>query len=233
MSTAGLHALGKRILVWAFVMLRPSPTIISLSKRDVTEHLGDISRKAATSQHSGVPQPPNTKLVLQPFYGRQLTFTDATTATFRSPCAPQATRHCPMGEAATDESNGPDGTFEPGLSDGSGVYEGQHTEPYDRLSSSPQLPPTSQLLSSADTDVLETDDEYQANGRSLAGTYDNADECIHLMERVSPRHSESRRQVIPYEINSDGGSVVKRPSQDSPSFGKSKSLLIKWHVSLI
>ncbi|OAF59318.1 hypothetical protein VC83_04370 [Pseudogymnoascus destructans] len=56
-------------------MLRPSPTIISLSKRDVVEHLENVVRKAATSRCGGAEQPGGTRF-MQPLYNRQSTFTE-------------------------------------------------------------------------------------------------------------------------------------------------------------
>ncbi|KAL5347337.1 hypothetical protein ACLOAV_007648 [Pseudogymnoascus australis] len=56
-------------------MLRPSPTIISLSKRDVREHVENVGRKATTSRRGGAEQATKVGFAMRPLYNRPSTFT--------------------------------------------------------------------------------------------------------------------------------------------------------------
>ncbi|KFY47780.1 hypothetical protein V496_10455 [Pseudogymnoascus sp. VKM F-4515 (FW-2607)] len=56
-------------------MLRPSPTIISLSKRDVREHVENVGRKATTSRRGGAEQATKMGFAMRPLYNRPSTFT--------------------------------------------------------------------------------------------------------------------------------------------------------------
>ena len=206
-------ASGKRLLAQSFAMLRPSPTMISLSKRDVVEHLENVVRKAATSRCGGAEQPPNTRLSMQPLYNRQSTFMDnARAATSWGRSSFQGTTN--TGDPIGGQSDGVDASSEPRSSDGSDTDE-----------VSQMVQPISRLLS-LDNEDSGTEDVYQLTRLSLRD--DNPSEGVDLRQPLVFRSSESRRQEAPQENSLGYGGYMERPSRDSSSFGKSPSTSICW-----
>ncbi|KFY86125.1 hypothetical protein V500_07862 [Pseudogymnoascus sp. VKM F-4518 (FW-2643)] len=186
-------------------MLRPSPTMISLSKRDVREHLENVGRKAATSLCGDAEQPVNTRFLTQPLYNRQSTFTDDARATSWGQSSFQGTTRCTTGDTIRGQSDGPDVSSESRSSDGSDTDEISHMEQ-----------PISRLLSLEDNEDSGNEDVYQLTGLSLQD--DNASEGSDLRQPLGFRSSESRRQETPQENNLAYGGLMGRPSRDSSSF---------------
>ncbi|OBT73359.1 hypothetical protein VF21_07701 [Pseudogymnoascus sp. 05NY08] len=183
-------------------MLRPSPTVISLSRRDVVEHLENVVRKAATSRCGGAEQPADTRF-MQPLYNRQSTFMDnARAARSWGQSSFQGTGNTvdPIG----GQSDGVDASSEPRSSDGSDTDEG-----------SQMVQPISRLLS-LDNEDSGTEDVYQLTRLSLRD--DNPSEGVDVRQPLAFRSSESRRQETPQENNLGYGGFMERPSRDSSSF---------------
>ena len=189
--------------------------MISLSKRDVREHLENVGQKAATSLCGDAEQPVNTRFLMQPLYNRQSTFTDDARATSWGQSSFQGTTRCTTGDAIRGQSDGPDVSSESRSSDGSDTDE-----------RSQMVQPISRLLSLEDNEDSGIEDAYQLTGLSLQD--DNASENGDLRQPLGFRSSESRRQEAPQENNLGYGGLMGRPSRDSSSFGKSLSISICW-----
>lgn len=178
-------------------MLRPSPTMISLSKRDVREHLENAGRKAATSQCGGGDQPINAGPPMQPLYNLRSPFTGDARAT-------------PWSHSSFQYTARPDVPSESRSSDGS------HTDEITQL-----VPPIGRLRSFDDSEISGTEDVYQLTGLSLQDNDTN--EGADIRHPWDSRGSLSRMQEMPEENNSGYGGVMERPSRNS-SFGKLLSI---------
>lgn len=186
--------------------------MISLSKRDVVEHLENVVRKATTSRCGGAERPPNTRLSMQPLYNHQSTFMDdARAVTSWAQSSFQGTRSN-TGDPIGGQSD--DGDVSSRSSDGSETDE-----------VSQMVQPISRLLS-LDNEDSGTEEVYQLTRLSLRD--DNPIEGVDLRQPLAFRSSESRRQEAPQENNLGYGGFVERPSRDSSSFGKLPSILICW-----
>ncbi|KFY22037.1 hypothetical protein V493_06898 [Pseudogymnoascus sp. VKM F-4281 (FW-2241)] len=185
-------------------MLRPSPTIISLSKRDVGEHLENVARKAVTSRRGPAEQLRDTRLFMQPLYNRQSPSTDNARATSWDQSGFQGAR-CNIEGPLRGESDSQDVSAEFISSDGSDTDEVAH-----------MVQPISRLLSLENTESSETEDVYPLTGLSLQD--DNASEGVDLRQPLAFRSSESRREDTSRENNSGYGGFIQRPARDSSSF---------------
>lgn len=199
-------------------MLRPSPTVISLSKRDVGEHLENVVRKAASARCGGAKHSINAKFPMQPLYNRQSTFMDDARATSWSSLGIQGITRCHTGDPIRGQSDGLDVSSESRLSDGS------DTDEIARM-----VQPLSQLLSFEDNEVSGTEDAYQLTG--ISPQDDNASEGIGRTQPLALRSPESRQHETPQENNLGYGVFMQTPSRDSSSFGESLSISICWMYS--
>lgn len=204
--------IGKRLLAQPFIMLRPSPTMISLSKRDVVEHLENVVRKAATSRCGGAEQPADTRF-MQPLYNRQSTFMDdARAATSWGQSSFQGTTRFNTQDPIGGQSDGVDVSLGSRSSDGSDT---------DEVS---QMGQPISLLLSLDNEDSGAEDVYQLTSLSLRD--DNPSEGVDMRQPLASRSSEPRRQETPQENNLGYGGFTERPSSDSSSFGKPPSISI-------
>src|SRR5690349_17431560 len=123
------HSSVVRILLhWKYtrlgaIMLRPSPTIISLSKRDVREHFENISRRATTSRCHKVTQPASAKSPFQRDFNLQKDFT----GDLQVPSWNPQDIHCPRRriseEVVGDQSNSLDDSPESRFSNSTDTEE--------------------------------------------------------------------------------------------------------------
>ncbi|KFX97483.1 hypothetical protein V490_02771 [Pseudogymnoascus sp. VKM F-3557] len=169
-------------------MLRPSPTMISLSKRDVREHLENASRKAATSQCGVGDQPINAGPPMQPLYNLQSPFTSDARAT-------------PWSHSSFQYTARPDVPSESKSSDG-----------FDTDEITQLVPPIGRLRSFDDSEISGTEDVYQLTGLWLQDN--NTNEGADIRHLWDPRGSQSRMQEMPEENNPGYGGFVERPSRD-------------------
>ncbi|OBT91867.1 hypothetical protein VE01_10115 [Pseudogymnoascus verrucosus] len=196
--------IGKRLLAQPFIMLRPSPTMISLSKRDVVEHLENVVRKAATAPCGGAEQPADTRF-MQPLYNRQSTFMDdARAATSWGQSSFQGITRFNTQDPIGGQSDGVDVSLGSRSSDGSDT---------DEVS---QMGQPISLLLSLDNEDSGAEDVYQLTRLSLRD--DNPSEGVDMRQPLASRSSEPRRQETPQENNLGYGGFTERPSSDSSSF---------------
>ncbi|KFY40105.1 hypothetical protein V494_03644 [Pseudogymnoascus sp. VKM F-4513 (FW-928)] len=187
-------------------MLRPSPTMISLSKRDVGEHLENVVRKAATLRHGGAGESINTRFLMQPLYNRVSTVTtDDTRATSWGQSSLQGNTRRTTGDHIRGQSDGVNVSPESRSSDGTDTDE-----------TSRIVRPVSRLLSLEDNEDSDNEDDYQLTGLSLQD--DNASDDVDERQRSAFTSSESRRQEVAQENNSGYSGFTQRSSRDSSSF---------------
>ncbi|OBT66332.1 hypothetical protein VE03_04920 [Pseudogymnoascus sp. 23342-1-I1] len=179
--------------------------MISLSKRDMGEHLENVGRKAISSKCGGSEQYMNTKFLMHPPYNRQSTFTDGARATPWSQSSFQGNTRCHTGDPISGQSDGPDVSSESGSSDGT------DTDEIAQLVQS-----RSRFMSFEDSEISGTEDVYQLTGLSLQD--DHADEDADSRQPFSLRSPISRRQETPQENNLGNDGSMRRPSRDSSSF---------------
>lgn len=195
-------------------MLRPSPTIISLSKRDVREHVENVGRRAAPSRCGDVEQPINTRFLMQPLYNRQSNLTiDTRTISWGQSSFQETTRYN-TGEPIRGQSD------RLNVSSGSRSSDGSDTDGNDEI-----VRPISQLLSLEDDEDSGTEDVYKLTRLSLQD--DNAGEGVDVGQLLAFRSLESRHQETTQENTLRYGESMVRPSRES-SFGKSLSISTCW-----
>lgn len=187
--------------------------MISLSKRDVREHLENAGRKAATSQCGGVDQPINAGGPMQPLYNLQSTFTGDARATPWIHSSFQYSASGNTGDTGRGQSDGLDVSSESISSDGSDTDERAQ-----------MVPPISRLRSFDDSEISGTEEVYQLTGLSLQDN--NTNEGVDIRQLWASRSSQSRMREEPPENNPGYGGYRERPSSDSSTFGKSLPILI-------
>lgn len=195
-------------------MLRPSPTIISLSKRDVREHLENVRRRAVASRCGDAEQPIHTMFLMQPLCNRQANFTGDARTTSWGHSNFQGTSRYNTGEPIRGQSGILDVSFRSRSSDGS------DTDEFAEI-----VRPISQLLSLDDNEDSGTEDVYQLTGLSLHD--DDASEGVDVGQTLAFRSPQSRQQEAQENTLGYGG-FMRRPSRDSSSFGKSLSISTCW-----
>ncbi|KFY14101.1 hypothetical protein V492_02852 [Pseudogymnoascus sp. VKM F-4246] len=189
-------------------MLRPSPTMISLSKRDVGEHLENVVRKAATLRHGGAGESINTRFLMQPLYNRVSTVTDDARATSWGQSSLQGNTRRTTGDHIRGQRGQSDGV---NVSPESRSSDGTDTDETSRM-----VRPVSRLLSLEDNEDSDNEDDYQLTGLSLQD--DNASEDVDERQRSAFTSSESRWQEVAQENNSGYSGFTQRSSRDSSSF---------------
>lgn len=194
-------------------MLRLSPTIISLSKRDVKEHLENISRKAGAVQCDGIVETSTARLPLQLHINCEPVTTEYARGTFRDQ------RNCQSGTLSqariTDvglQTEVLDDSF------ASRGLNGNDGDEADLLSSSLPLLPANRLESPEENEALLNEDGYIS---AVFSPSDDFGKHVDLIQQLPFQDSESRRRLTPPEHAFDYGGFVQSSTSDSSWFGKS------------
>lgn len=197
-------------------MLRLSPTIISLSKKDVKEHLKNIGRKAGAVQCDGVLMASNARSPLQSYIDDEVTGIEGSRGTSWTVRSNQRARIIRAREAFGRQPEGVDNSFASRASNSNDGYETSRMIVSNLRSSSLLLQPENRSVYVEDSEGSGNEHRY------VVSPSDDADDRLGYTQQLLFQDTESRQRLTPPEHVFDYGGFVQSPSRDSSSFGKSQ-----------
>lgn len=199
-------------------MLRQSPTLISLSKKDVKEHFENISRKTRAARCEGVAEYYHPRSPLQSYINHEpiATVDDSRERYWNSRSSQSSSgSSSPIPDADRDQPQFPDVSSDSRDTTVAGSVETTRITVSDLRASLPSLP-ENRLISSAGSELTDTEDGHISVGFPPS---DDVDAHVPSIQQLSAQELETDRPSSPRVPAFDYGGFVESTSRDSSSFG--------------